>query len=383
VKELEPFALGAYAQVWTGETSDDEPALGEEKEAVLASVARAAATHGFEVARQARDAVLLIQAPGDLAVKASVEALRVIFEKIVRRPGRHPSLRLGLCVKRGTSGELADWRPAPAVAGFTGPPDLLAGLRAQPTGVDGLVRVPILADGSKPTTPIDPLASHTRTMAQIGALLAGIVHELRSPLSVVKGNVDMALRALESGHVGADEVSGLRDALAGAHRIVQLASEILAMSSLSAHATRAPVRLDEVVESAVLLAHGEVKHKAAVNVARDGECWVDGSRTRLIQVVVNLLVNAAQAIEGFGRIDVRIVRAGAAVRLEVEDDGPGMDDDVRRRAFDRFFTTKQAGQGTGLGLALVREVVEEHGGFVDLESRPGAGTRFVLEFPAA
>src|SRR5262249_30407363 len=159
---------------------------------------------------------------GDGPVKGSVEALRVIYEGLVRRPGRHPALRVGMCLKRGVarreadgtwSGELVEWQPAPEVPGFTGPPDLLAGLRAQPPGIDGLVRVPILADGSKGTTPVDPLASHTQTMAQIGMLLAGIVHELRSPLSVVRGNVDMALRALEAGHVGADEMSGLRDAL--------------------------------------------------------------------------------------------------------------------------------------------------------------------------
>src|SRR5262249_4086466 len=144
------------------------------------------------------------------------------------------------------SGELVEWQPAPEVPGFTGPPDLLAGLRAQPTGIDGLVRVPILADGSKGTTPVDPLASHTQTMAQIGMLVAGIGRELRSPLSVVRGNVDMALRALEAGHVGADEMSGLRDALAGADRIVELASEILSLSAISAHSAFAPVRLDEV-----------------------------------------------------------------------------------------------------------------------------------------
>ena len=97
------------------------------------------------------------------------------------------------------------------------------------------------------------------------------------------------------------------------------------------------------------------------------------------QAVVNVAANAAQAMARGGRITVRTLRDGDAAVVELEDDGPGIPEEVRGRIFEPFFTTKAT--GTGLGLAVVRRIVEGHGGTVQVRPGPGAGTVFALRFP--
>jgi signal transduction histidine kinase len=103
----------------------------------------------------------------------------------------------------------------------------------------------------------------------------------------------------------------------------------------------------------------------------------------LEQVVVNLVVNSIQAMPMGGRLTVRVRGRAGGVALEVEDTGVGMTDEVQRRIFTPFFTTKEVGQGTGLGLAVVHGIVAAHGGTIRFESRLGQGTRFVIDLPAA
>ena len=102
------------------------------------------------------------------------------------------------------------------------------------------------------------------------------------------------------------------------------------------------------------------------------------------QIVVNLVVNAVQAMGGEGRLSVTTGQAGPGrVRLSVADTGPGIRPEVARRVFEPFFTTKAEGQGTGLGLSICYQIAEEHGGAIRLESAPGQGATFVVELPAA
>jgi signal transduction histidine kinase len=101
-----------------------------------------------------------------------------------------------------------------------------------------------------------------------------------------------------------------------------------------------------------------------------------------VQVILNLVTNAAQAIESGGQIAVSITPGGREVRLVVEDDGAGMTSEVAARAFEPFFTTRGGG-GIGLGLPIVRGIVERHGGTVSLETAPGAGTKVTVRLPAA
>jgi signal transduction histidine kinase len=104
---------------------------------------------------------------------------------------------------------------------------------------------------------------------------------------------------------------------------------------------------------------------------------IDGRLVR--QAVLNVAVNAVQAMSRGGRLTVRALRDGGAAVVEIEDTGDGIPDEVRERIFEPFFTTKAS--GTGLGLAVVRRIVEGHGGEIRVRTRPGAGTTFSLRFP--
>jgi signal transduction histidine kinase len=108
---------------------------------------------------------------------------------------------------------------------------------------------------------------------------------------------------------------------------------------------------------------------------------VEADPVQMRQIVVNLVVNAIQAIRGAGRITVRTRALADAVELEVEDSGGGMTPEVAARAFDPFFTTKDVGEGTGLGLSVVQGIITAHGGTIALDTAPGRGSRFTVRVP--
>jgi signal transduction histidine kinase len=102
---------------------------------------------------------------------------------------------------------------------------------------------------------------------------------------------------------------------------------------------------------------------------------------QLQQVITNLFLNAVQAMPGGGEVQVALEEAGDAVRLTVADQGQGIAAEALPRIFDPFFTTKGVGEGTGLGLSVAYGIVKEHGGWIDVESLPGRGTRFFVHLP--
>jgi two-component system NtrC family sensor kinase len=102
---------------------------------------------------------------------------------------------------------------------------------------------------------------------------------------------------------------------------------------------------------------------------------------QLNQVFLNLLVNACDAIENHGRIQIRTSRHGEGIRVEIADDGSGIPDEVKSRIFDPFFTTKPIGAGTGLGLSLSHGIIERHAGVLSVESESGVGTTFRIDLP--
>jgi C4-dicarboxylate-specific signal transduction histidine kinase len=114
---------------------------------------------------------------------------------------------------------------------------------------------------------------------------------------------------------------------------------------------------------------------------------VKARRRRLVQVLVNLLINAADAVSEPGakerRIRINAEHVGGEVVIEVEDTGPGLSPEARKRIFEPFFTTKPPGKGTGLGLALSREYVEADGGTLTVEEAPTGGARVVVKLPLA
>jgi len=147
---------------------------------------------------------------------------------------------------------------------------------------------------------------------------------------------------------------------------------------------RAPVSLNTVVRTVARLLAFDVERKAVTlesDLPEDLPA-VDGDSQLLQEVIMNLLLNAIDAVESGGRIRVRTRAAAGTVSVEVADDGRGIEPADRPHIFDPFFTTKPTGQGTGLGLSVSLGIVQAHGGSIAVASEPGAGATFTVTLPA-
>ncbi|HEX9052775.1 MAG TPA: ATP-binding protein [Anaeromyxobacter sp.] len=236
-------------------------------------------------------------------------------------------------------------------------------------------------------------------MASIGTLAAGVAHELNNPLAYVLGNVEFTLAQLESlrprvpaGGAAARErldecTAALAEARSGAERMREIIADVK-LFSRAGEEHRAPVQVGAALRAALSLADHEIRHRARIVVDLASVPPVLANESRLSQVFLNLLVNAAQAIpDGHAdRNEIRVtVRAdgGGRVEIAVRDTGCGIAPEHRKRLFDPFFTTKPAGIGTGLGLSICHGIVTALGGDVDVESEVGKGSTFRVTLPAA
>lgn len=141
------------------------------------------------------------------------------------------------------------------------------------------------------------------------------------------------------------------------------------------------VNLNDGLESTLSIAHNSLKYKAKVIKYYGDIPLVTCAPSQINQVFLNLLVNAAQAIEGEGTITITTRVKGKHVEVAITDTGKGIPDDVLPRIFEPFFTTKEVGEGTGLGLAISYQIVEQHGGTLTVESAVGHGTCFTVSLP--
>jgi signal transduction histidine kinase len=224
------------------------------------------------------------------------------------------------------------------------------------------------------------LARHER-LASLGRMVAATAHEINNPLNFVIGNLELVGGALDE--LGADDETraALRDALEGAQRIAGIVSD-LKQCVRPGEVRLSSVDVVELVLAAIRMAEPHTRGRAAVRVDLEGVPSVVGT-DRLVQVFLNLVVNAAQAIipgrVADNEIMVTVERAGDQVVVSVRDTGPGMTPDVLARVKEPFFTTKDVGEGTGLGLAISDAIVQSAGGHLDLESSPaGTVARVVL-----
>jgi signal transduction histidine kinase len=224
--------------------------------------------------------------------------------------------------------------------------------------------------------------------ATLGTLAAGVGHELNNVGQVLMSATEMIKAAARGGRAADEEDLAALD-FASQH-LRRHATQLLGIAR-PASTTRERVECRLVVQSTVdmLALAGRTKY---IDVRVDvpaAPVWVELDRVALEQVLVNLLANAADAISGVGStangssISVRLESDGGTVRVSIADDGPGMPSEVRDRIFDPYFTTKPAGRGTGLGLPVVRQLVESFGSTLDLETATGRGTRFSFTLPAA
>ena len=221
-------------------------------------------------------------------------------------------------------------------------------------------------------------------LASIGVLAAGIAHEINNPLTSVIAELDMAIEDTELAHQSMERLHAARDAAARVQTIVR---DLRTLSRNETEETSGPVDLRRVIETALRMAVPQTRQCAEV-VREIGDVpVVIANEARLVQVFLNLIVNAAQAIppgnvQG-NQIRVRTREVNGGVTIEVSDTGAGMSPEVRMRLFTPFFTTKAVGKGTGLGLSISHRIIAGAGGTIDCESAPGAGTTFRVWLPGA
>ena len=235
----------------------------------------------------------------------------------------------------------------------------------------------------------DELARHERLVAT-GTLAAGIGHEVNNPLTYIVTNLELVQEAIEATCKVApseplrESLEMLAEARDGVEHIRKIIHGLRSFSAT--REGRVTVSLDDALRIAIEMARHEIRPRAELVLELTPAAPVLGDLGQLAQVIVNVLLNAAQAFQdgdvGRNRITVRIATdaRGHAV-LEVRDNGPGIAADVLPRVFDPFFTTKPVGQGSGLGLSISHGLVLALGGEITCESAPGAGTTVRISFP--
>ncbi|HEY4241324.1 MAG TPA: response regulator [Kofleriaceae bacterium] len=223
-------------------------------------------------------------------------------------------------------------------------------------------------------------------MASLGALAAGVGHEINNPLAAVIANLDLALADVEQLEENSGELTDeLRDAREAADRVRQIVKD-LKLFSRAEEETTGPVSLERVLESSLRMAWTEIRHRARLVRAYEPVPPVIANEARLGQVFLNLIVNAAQAIPpgaaSSNQIGVSTKLVKGRIHVEISDTGPGISPEVMARLFTPFFTTKPAGVGTGLGLAICQRLTTAIGGTILVDSVLGRGTTFTVILPA-
>ncbi len=219
-------------------------------------------------------------------------------------------------------------------------------------------------------------------LASVGRLAAGLAHEIGNPLAAILGLVELAQ---DTDIDETDRAEMLRRIQHETERIHGILRDLLdfARQGTSSEPEDASADLRAVIEDAAALVAPEGRGKLSVEQEIEVLPPVVGSADRLEQVVLNLLLNAKDAMNGEGRVRVRLRRHGSAAELIVHDEGPGIAPEVLDRLFEPFVTTKPVGQGTGLGLAVCHTLVERLGGTIEAENPPEGGARFVVRLPLA
>jgi PAS domain S-box-containing protein len=235
----------------------------------------------------------------------------------------------------------------------------------------------------------------TDRLATMGTVAAGVAHEVNNPLAFITANlefVDEELAALARGEAfDADRIDELvravKSSRTGADRVRQIVRDLKAFSRKDQDVA-APTDLNKLLDAAVSMIRNEVRHHARVQKDYGEVPPVIANEGRLVQVFLNLVQNAAQAIPS-GRADANTIRLvtgrtnhGEAF-VEIHDTGSGIPEEILPRIFEVFFTTKPAGVGTGLGLAISHNIVRSYGGRIEVASKVGVGTTFRVVLPAA
>jgi two-component system NtrC family sensor kinase len=246
---------------------------------------------------------------------------------------------------------------------------------------------------------------HTAKMASLGQLVAGIAHELNNPIGFIYSNMshlrdyaeklmDLVKTAEKSGvdlsamkekidfdYVQKDLPRLIQSCEDGARRTRDIVVGLRNFSRLE-EAQIKEVDIHESLDTTLQLLTGELKNRIKVVKKYSSLPPITCYPSQLNQVFMNILSNAAQAIEGEGEIRIETKKSGKnRILISIHDSGVGMSKSTVEKIFDPFFTTKGLGQGTGLGLSISYGIIQNHGGEIRVESEPGKGTEFIIELP--
>lgn len=225
----------------------------------------------------------------------------------------------------------------------------------------------------------------TAKLAVLGQMAATLSHEMNQPLAAMRTYADNARRFLELGRP-ADVSSTLSRVSAMVDRMAELSGALLSFSRKPGSEMRA-VTLASVLDEALILVSPRAKNAGVKLIAAPnmGELTVYGGRIRLSQVLVNLINNAVDAlsVRTGGQIEVSAKRQGDTVVITVSDNGPGIPEELRNSIFDPFFTTKPPGEGIGVGLSIVYNIVQDFGGSIRLTDLEKPGCTFEIRLQAA
>lgn len=220
---------------------------------------------------------------------------------------------------------------------------------------------------------------HADRLATIGQFTAGLAHELNEPLVHILGFAQIVEKNAQLPKDAKADVANIVRASLHAREIVRK----LLIFARQVPGRRENVQLNEVLKDAMYFISGRCRqNKISLRCRRAGDIFpISGDRALLTQVLVNLAVNAIQAMPEGGRLHIETRCEKDNAILAVRDNGTGIADDIKDKIFMPFFTTKDVGSGTGLGLSVVHGIVSSHGGVIEVTSTPGAGTQFTIAFP--
>ena len=225
--------------------------------------------------------------------------------------------------------------------------------------------------------------AQSERLAAVGTIAEGLAHEVNNPLTYILGNLEY----LET-HASAlppPLPSVVRDAREGSERIARIVADLRSFARMDEVTRLEPVDVHEALEKALRMVGPALHHRARI-VRRFGVAPpVRATEGRLVQVFMNLLVNATQALPPDARqeneVTLETAVSGDTVWVHVRDTGKGMSEEQKTHLFEPFFTTKPPSVGTGLGLFVSRSLVESFGGIIDVESKPGSGTTATVALP--
>lgn len=220
-------------------------------------------------------------------------------------------------------------------------------------------------------------------MSTVGALASSITHEFNNILTTVINYAKMGVRHKDA----ATRDKAFDKILAAGHRASKITTGMLSYARQQSD-RREPMSLTVLVEDLLVLVEKDLqRHRVRLDVSFQGQPWAAVNSCQVQQVLLNLIVNARQAMASGGVLTVtaRANQETSQAEISVQDTGCGIPAEKLRKIFEPYFTTKtpdEQGQGgTGLGLSLAKDVMEAHGGRIRVESQPGAGTIFTLKFP--